>query len=101
MKTTIFKKQQEENFELFFEPDELPRVQYLLETKQFFSLARLKNHLQNNTGTKMQLSLSNGGKRITVQLFEYIFSKYIPVSPVMEFNNREAKDLSGVILSAS
>lgn len=93
----LFKKQPDKNIDFFFEPDELLRVQYLLETKQFFSLFKLKNFLKNNTGTKMQLSFTNGGKRATAQLFEYAFSNYVPVSPLMEFSNREAQELSVAI----
>ena len=99
METTNSKPQQEGDFELFFEPDELPRIQYLLETKQFLGLSRLKSFIKDNTGTKLQLSLTHGGKRATVQLFEYFIRAYIPVSPLMEFQNVEAEALSVSILS--
>ena len=43
MKTTLFSKNRDEkNYELFFESDELHRVQYLLETKQFGELSDYK-----------------------------------------------------------
>ena len=43
MKTTLFSRNREEkNYELFFEPEELHRVQYLLETKQFLGLSELQ-----------------------------------------------------------
>ncbi|MDR1414735.1 MAG: hypothetical protein LBI96_02900 [Odoribacteraceae bacterium] len=90
---------QEGQYELFFEPNELPRVQYLLETKQFFNLGKLKRYIQDNTGIKLQLSLKERGTYATAQLFEYFFHTYEPVSPLMEFENTEAEAvaLSGIV----
>lgn len=62
MKTTLFsRKREEKNYELFFEPEELHRVQYLLETKQFLSLSELQKSENENTGMKLKLSLAEHG----------------------------------------
>ena len=98
MKTNLFSKnRKEQNYALFFEPDELPRLQYLLETKQFLNLSRLDQYAEDNTGIKLEISLTNRGKRATVQLFEYIVFSYVAVSPVMTFHNKEAMALSGAV----
>jgi hypothetical protein len=99
MKTNSITNGQEIQYELFFEPNELPRVQYLLETKQFFSLGKLKKYIEDNTGIKLQLSLKERGIHATAQLFEYLFQAYEPVSPLMEFENTEAEAiaLSGIV----
>jgi hypothetical protein len=89
MEANVIASGQEKRYELFFEPNELPRVQYLLETKQFFSLGKLKKYFEDNTGIKLQLSLKEQGARATAQLFEYFFHAYEPVSPLMEFENTE------------
>ena len=53
MKTTLFSKNRDEkNYELFFESDELHRVQYLLETKQFTGLSALQSVENEDTGIK-------------------------------------------------
>lgn len=99
MKTNLFSKnRKEQNYVLFFEPDELPRLQYLLETKQFLNLSRLDQYAEDNTGIKLEISLTNRGKRATVQLFEYIVFSYVAVSPVMTFHNKEAMALSGAVI---
>ena len=93
MKTTLFSKNRnEKNYELFFESDELHRVQYLLETKQFGELSE-----DEDTGIKLKLSLAERGKLVTAQLFEYIMSAYEAVSPIMTFRNKEAVALSGAV----
>ena len=99
MEANVITKEQEKQYELFFEPNELPRVQYLLETKQFFNLGKLKKYLLDNTGLKLQLSLKERGIYATAQLFEYLFQAYEPVSPLMEFENTEAEALalSGIV----
>ncbi|MDR2414731.1 MAG: hypothetical protein LBD64_07070 [Odoribacteraceae bacterium] len=99
MKANAITKNQEEHYELFFEPNDLPRVQYLLETKQFFNLGKLKNCIEDNASIKLRLSLKEQGARATAQLFEYFFHAYEPVSPVMEFENTEAEAiaLSGIV----
>jgi hypothetical protein len=99
METNAITNEQEKQYELFFEPNELPRVQYLLETKQFFNLGKLKKYIQDNAGVKLQLSLKERGMHATAQLFEYFFPAYEPVSPVMEFENTEAEAtaLSGIV----
>ena len=95
MKTTLFSKNRDEkNYELFFESDELHRVQYLLETKQFGELSELEDE---DTGIKLKLSLAERGKLVTAQLFEYIMSAYEAVSPIMTFRNKEAVALSGAV----
>ena len=77
MKTTLFSKNRnEKNYELFFESDELHRVQYLLETKQFGELSELQSSEDEDTGIKLKLSLAERGKLVTAQLFEYIMSAY-------------------------
>jgi hypothetical protein len=98
MKTTTITRGEERHYELFFEPNELPRVQYLLETKQFFNLGKLKKYI-DNTGIKLHLALEEKGTRATAQLFECLFQAYEPVSPVMEFENTEAEAiaLSGIV----
>ena len=96
MKTTLFSKNRnEKNYELFFESDELHRVQYLLETKQFGELSELQSSEDEDTGIKLKLSLAERGKLVTAQLFEYIMSAYEAVSPIMTFRNKEAVALSG------
>lgn len=98
MKTTLFSKnRKEENYELFFEPEELHRVQYFLETKQFVGLSQLQKNENENSGIKLKLSLTERGKLVTAQLFEYIMSAYEAVSPVMTFRNKEALALSGAV----
>ena len=98
MKTTLFSRnRQEKNYELFFEPEELHRVQYLLETKQFLGLSELQKSEDANTGMKLKLSLAARGKLATAQLFEYIMSAYEAVSPIMIFRNKEAVALSGAV----
>ena len=98
MKTTLFRKNREEkNYELFFEPEELHRVQYFLETKQFLGLSELQKSEDDNTGMKLKLSLAERGKLVTAQLFEYIMSAYEAVSPIMTFRNKEAVALSGAV----
>ncbi len=98
MKTTLFSKNRDEkNYELFFEPDELHRVQYFLETKQFVGLTELQRSENENTGIKLKLSLAERGKLVTAQLFEYIMSAYEAVSPIMIFRNKEAVALSGAV----
>ena len=98
MKTTLFSKNREEkNYELFFEPEELPRVQYFLESKQFLGLSELQKSEDDNTGMKLKLSLAERGKLVTAQLFEYIMSAYEAVSPIMIFRNKEAVALSGAV----
>ena len=93
MKTTLFSKNRDEkNYELFFESDELHRVQYLLETKQFGELSELQSSEDEDTGIKLKLSLAERGK-----LFEYIMSAYEAVSPIMTFRNKEAVALSGAV----
>lgn len=95
MKTTLFSKNRDEkNYELFFESDELHRVQYLLETKQFGELSELQSSEDEDTGIKLKLSLAERGKLVTAQLFEYIMSAYEAVSPIMTFRNKEAVALS-------
>lgn len=95
MKTTLFSKNRDEkNYELFFESDELHRVQYLLETKQFGELSELQSSEDEDTGIKLKLSLAERGKLVTAQLFEYIMSAYEAVSPIMTFHNKEAVALS-------
>ena len=55
MKTTLFSKNRDEkNYELFFESDELHRVQYLLETKQFGELSELQSSEDEDTGIKLK-----------------------------------------------
>lgn len=98
MKTTLFSKNRDEkNYELFFESDELHRVQYLLETKQFGELSELQSSEDEDTGIKLKLSLAERGKLVTAQLFEYIMSDYEAVSPIMTFRNKEAVALSGAV----
>lgn len=98
MKTNLFTRHQEEkNYELFFEPDELHRVQYLLETKQFLGLTELQKSEDENAGIKLQLSLTKCGKLVTAQLFEYFITAYEAVSPIMIFRNKEALALSGAV----
>ena len=98
MKTTLFSKNRDEkNYELFFESDELHRVQYLLETKQFTGLSALQSVENEDTGIKLELSLAERGKLVTAQLFEYIMSAYEAVSPIMTFRNKEAVALSGAV----
>jgi hypothetical protein len=99
MKANSITNGQATEYELFFEPNELPRVQYLLETKQFLNLGKLKKYIQDNTGIKLRLSLKEQGVHATAQLFEYLFLAYEPVSPVMEFENTEAEALalSGIV----
>ena len=98
MKTTLFSKNRDEkNYELFFESDELHRVQYLLETKQFGELSELQSSEDEDTGIKLKLSLAERGKLVTAQLFEYIMSAYEAVSPIMTFRNKEAVALSGAV----
>jgi hypothetical protein len=94
METNAITNGQERQYELYFEPNELPRVQYLLETKQFFNLGKLKKYIQDNTGIKLQLSLKERGSHATAQLFECLLQAYEPVSPVMEFENTEAEALA-------
>ncbi|MDR0766100.1 MAG: hypothetical protein LBF09_04080 [Odoribacteraceae bacterium] len=94
MKTNAITRGQEGCYELFFEPNDLPRVQYLLETKQFFNLGKLKNYIEDNTGIKLCLSLKERGTHATAQLFEYFFHAYEPVSPLMEFENTEAEAIA-------
>ena len=97
MKTTLFSKNRDEkNYELFFESDELHRVQYLLETKQFGELSELQSSEDEDTGIKLKLSLAERGKLVTAQLFEYIMSAYEAV-PIMTFRNKEAVALSGAV----
>lgn len=100
MKTlTNFKKREEKNnFELFFEANDLPRVQYLLETKQFKDVMQLSHKNEDKTDIKLRLVLTQGGRRFTVQLFEYQTStSYEAVSPLMEFSTKEALfDCGGV-----
>ena len=87
MKTTLFSKNRDEkNYELFFESDELHRVQYLLQSSE-----------DEDTGIKLKLSLAERGKLVTAQLFEYIMSAYEAVSPIMTFRNKEAVALSGAV----
>ena len=96
MKTTLFSKNRnEKNYELFFESDELHRVQYLLETKQFGELSELQSSEDEDTGIKLKLSLAERGKLVTAQLF--IMSAYEAVSPIMTFRNKEAVALSGAV----
>ena len=98
MKTTLFSKNRDEkNYELFFESDELHRVQYLLETKQFTGLSALQSVENEDTGIKLELSLAERGKLVTAQLFEYIMSAYEAVSPIMTFRTKEAVALSGAV----
>jgi hypothetical protein len=94
MEANVIASGQEKQYELFFEANELPRVQYLLETKQFFNLGKLKRYIQDNTGIKLRLSLKEQGTHATAQLFEYFFHAYEPVSPLMEFENTEAEALA-------
>ena len=63
MKTLInFKKREgENNFELFFESNDLPRVQYFLETKQFDDLMRLSHKEKDETD--MLAALAQGRAR--------------------------------------
>lgn len=100
MKTLInFKKREEtNNFELFFEANDLPRVQYLLETKQFKDVMRLSHKEEDQTDVKLRLVLAEGGKRFTAQLFENRTATTCEaVSPLMEFSTKEAlSDCGGV-----
>ena len=67
MKTTLFSKNRDEkNYELFFESDELHRVQYLLETKQFGELSELQSSEDEDTGIKLKLSLAERGKLVKI-----------------------------------
>ncbi len=99
MKTLInFKKREgENNFELFFESNDLPRVQYFLETKQFDDLMRLSHKEKDETDIQLRLELSRGGKRFTAQLFEYFSTTYEAISPLMEFSTKEALSACGGI----
>ena len=100
MKTKKKKKKREEenNFELFFEANDLPRVQYLLETKQFKDVMQLSHKDEDKTDVKLRLVLTRGGRRFTAQLFEYQSStRCEAVSPLMEFSTKEAlSDCGGV-----
>ena len=92
MKTLSNFKQREEknNFVLFFESNDLPRVQYLLETKQFNQLMQLSHEKADKSDICLLLVLTQGGHRFTVQLFEFLASEYESISPRMEFSTKEA-----------
>lgn len=98
MKTTLFSKNRDEkNYELFFESDELHRVQYLLEPNNSGGTFRINKFRRRGHGIKLKLSLAERGKLVTAQLFEYIMSAYEAVSPIMTFRNKEAVALSGAV----